>query len=105
MKDAEEPPCKYGKENRAAWFGGEVQSHVRYGRSRYAGRWWISNFYNVYRWGGTHEVVPEEFLMPKPADSCSNHSAGMVSLGSGHVGPAFWKAYNTPNRGIGCRKI
>ena len=43
------------------------------------------------------EVIPEHFLMAKPADSSSSHSAGRVLADSGLVDPAFWEPFNHRN--------
>ena len=89
---------------RPAWFHAEICSVKGYGTIRYSGQEFKDTLYDVYVWNGTHEVVPEAFLMAKLADkSCL---PGRVIADSGlDVAPNFWEHFITRNVGIGGRKI
>ena len=93
MKGAEVTPSTYNRTNRPAWFSAEVCSYKTYETIRYAGQEITGNTYNVYCWNGQHEVIPESFLMARPADASSNHSAGRLTKQP--VDPAFWEPFNT----------
>ena len=77
-----------------AWFHAEICSVKGYGTIRYSGQEFKDTLYDVYVWNGTHEVVPEAFLMAHPADAVQ-HSAGRVVPNSGLVGIGGRKIYTS----------
>lgn len=99
MKTAKDTPASYNKKSSPAWFSAEVCSYKEYGTIRYAGQMTTAHLYYVYTCNAELEVNPEHFLMAKPADSSSPHSAGRALLDSGLVDLAFWESFNTRNVG------
>ena len=98
FKTALEPRPQLQGKNRPKWYDASIVCALGVKRVRYAGHWFEEHCYQVHRWNGAGEEVPERFLRPMPtAPKDAEHSAGLV-LNQG-PDPVFWVPFNTNNVG------
>ena len=101
FKNADEPPKKYSKKNRPAWFSCEVLTYNGYKAIKYAGsQQEAQHCYVTYSWNGTSEEVPEQFLKKRlisEGEEKYAHSNGLHENQDCHLEPDFWQQFNTTN--------
>ena len=101
FKNADEPPKKYSKKNRPAWFSCEVLTYSGYKAIKYAGSQQVAQHcYVTYSWNGTSEEVPEQFLKKRlisEGEEKYAHSNGLHENQDCHPEPDFWQQFNTSN--------
>ena len=101
FKNADEPPKKYSKKNRPAWFSCEVLTYNGYKAIKYAGsQQEAQHCYVTYSWNGTSEEVPEQFLKKRLISEGKEkyaHSNGLHENQDCHLEPDFWQQFNTSN--------